>query len=181
MCKAPAVAGQASAAALATLCQASARWAQLDTTDRTTGGTLQGATWTQRRPHPVDKFWNEVASSGDGLRLLAMPSGYNTYPTSASSPCLFLSEDGGESWKQVKCTGGWGGIAVSADGNHLFASNGSSVLTSTDGNNWRPCGSLGVGNVYGLAASADGRRVLAASLNLAMLLSDDGCASWDTL
>ena len=55
------------------------------------------------------------------------------------------------------------------------------TIPSTDGNNWRPCGSLGVGNVYGLAASADGRRVLAASLNLAMLLSDDGCASWDTL
>lgn len=155
-------------------------WIRLDTIAYMIGAPLQGATWTERRPDSVDKFWLGVASSGDGLRLLAIPSGGlpGNQPSSKTSPCLFLSEDGGQSWKQVQCTGGWVAIAVSANGKRLFASNGGSILTSTDGTAWRPCGSLGVGNVFSLATSADGRHVLAASVDHALRLSDDVCASW---
>lgn len=138
---------------------------------------LQGVTWQQRQADPVPKAWQGLASSGDGLRLLAAAAN-QTSPASSSGPCLYLSKDGGESWQKKQCLGSWGGLAISADGSRLFAVRDGAVFTSTDGMTWKPCGAVGKGFISSLAVSADGQRVFAASDAPALLLSTDACATW---
>ncbi|KAL4441041.1 hypothetical protein ABPG77_010472 [Micractinium sp. CCAP 211/92] len=130
-----------------------------------------------RQADPVPKAWLSLASSGDGLRLLAAAAN-QTSPASSSGPCLYLSEDGGESWRKKQCLGNWGSLAISADGSRLFAGRDGAVFTSSDGLTWKPCGAVGKGFISSLAVSADGQRVFAASDAPALLLSTDACASW---
>ncbi len=141
---------------------------------------LQGVTWQQRQADPVPKAWQGLASSGDGLRLLAFAAN-QTYPASNSGPCLYLSKDGGGTWQTVHCLGSWGSLAISADGRRLFAGRDSAVFTSTDGLTWTLCGAVGKGFISSIAVSADGRRVFAASEAPSLLLSNDACATWVTV
>lgn len=128
----------------------------------------------------MPKAWQGLASSGDGMRLLAFASN-QTYPESNSGPCLYQSEDAGQSWRQVYCLGGWGSVAISADGRRLFATRSAGVFTSTDGSTWTRCGAVGDGFMESVAVSADGRHVLVASNAGVLLLSSDACSSWVSL
>lgn len=133
---------------------------------------LQGATWAEQRPVADPQYWSSLASSGNGQRLLA-----------SSGPCLHVSQNGGASWSKTQCSalGSWARVAVSADGGRLFAASQDAdapgVYTSIDGQTWDPCGATREPNIYSIASSADGQRLVASSLG-AVFVSTDGCASW---
>lgn len=134
---------------------------------------LQGATWVERRPLDEPQYWSSVALSRDGLRLLA-----------SSGPCLHFSGDGGPTWSKTRCSalGSWTRVAVSADGTRLFAASQDTdapgVFVSSDGQAWLPCGATREPNIYSIASSANGQRLVASSLG-AVFVSADGCGSWD--
>lgn len=136
----------------------------------------------ERTPQAALTHRSSLAMSGDGLRLLA---------ASADSPCLHVSKDGGASWQQTACTGGWSAVAMSADGSRMFVgnSNKKKVLASSDGASWSACGSIGPPEealgVFSIAASADGRRVVSSISPFANIYSgsfvytsSDNCATW---
>ena len=66
-------------------------------------------------------FWSGVASSGDGLRLVAVQSADAT-----GTPCsgkIFTSSDGGKTWESKFPTKAvWSGVASSKAGGVLLAS-----------------------------------------------------------
>lgn len=136
----------------------------------------------ERRPQAALKSSVSLAMSGDGLRLIAATS---------ESGCLHLSEDGGASWQQAACTGGWSAVTISADGSLMFAGNSitRSVQVSLDGQSWSACGSIGPAEqafgVFSIAASASGQRVVSGISPYANIYSGsfvytstDSCATW---
>lgn len=91
-----------------------------------------GETWTERVIGDGDYRWLTSASSSNGEFLAAQ----------VQSKGLFTSMDFGITWKQIDHTAGDGGVALSADGEHLVAAS-SDIWT----NNWTnlsfPCSSGG--------------------------------------
>lgn len=76
-------------------------------------------TWTQRG---AAREWSDVASSADGMRLVA-----------ASPQGLYTSSDAGVTWTAREITQNWQGVASSADGAKLVATvYGGQIHTSTD-------------------------------------------------
>ena len=106
-------------------------------------------------------FWNAVASSADGNRLVA----------AVYSGAIYVSADSGASWMPTTApTGNWMAVASSADGSKLIALQGGGlfipgpgyggpVYTSTDsGATWT---SNNVPDAFAVASSADGNKLVA--------------------
>ncbi|UXH79388.1 WD40/YVTN/BNR-like repeat-containing protein [Roseateles amylovorans] len=120
--------------------------------------------WT---PQALTDNWVAVASSADGLRLLA-----------ASTTTLYTSTDGGVSWIARVAGPPWSAVASSSNGLKLVAvANGGSIYTSTDGGlNWVTDGtSRGWSAV---ASSTDGTHLVAAAYLGQIWTSTDSGATW---
>ena len=112
--------------------------------------------------------WAGVASSADGVRLVA----------ASTSGELYTSTDQGLTWTLRLIGQTWSGVASSSDGLKLVATtNGGSIFTSTDGGaNW---GNDGTARAWSaVASSADGMRLTAVTYLGQIWTSTDGGASW---
>lgn len=132
--------------------------------------TDSGVTWTARTSSGKNT-WLSVASSSDGLKLLASSTLTATTPDSGDG-YLYTSNDGGVTW--VKRTGAglrsWHVVASSADGMNLAAAgqdrvsvsgflNGPIYISNDGGVTWSATSS---GNKlwWGLSSSSDGSRIV---------------------
>lgn len=113
-----------------------------------------GTTWTSKQTDTT-RNWTSVTMSDDGNRIVAvgrpgLGAGY-----------LFRSTDGGETWVKGEQERTWWGVASSADGVRLVASESDGYLyTSSDaGATWSPRG--GKASWANVASSASGDRLVA--------------------
>ncbi len=115
------------------------------------------------------KTWSSVASSADGVKLVAVASGEKVH----------VSTNSGANWSAVASTNDWESVASSADGTKLaaVAYNGLIYTTTDSGTNWTARGSV---NRYwtSIASSADGSKLAATEVNGQIYTSDDGGATW---
>jgi hypothetical protein len=90
-----------------------------------------GAIWTARESV---RYWNSVASSADGIKLVA----------AERHGQLYTSTDTGASWTARESVRNWTAVASSTDGNKLVAAvGGGQLYTSTDsGLTWTPRDSI---------------------------------------
>lgn len=138
--------------------------------------TNSGASWAKTSA-PAHN-WKSVASSSDGLRLVA-----GIYPGHSGSG-IYLSTNGGASWNKTTAPDGpgiiWGGIASSADGSQLAAASCTDgVYTSTDGGaSWSKTSSPSSACI--IASSDDGTRLVTAGSG-GVYTSNDGGAHWSTV
>jgi len=129
---------------------------QIVATAKTAGFTLgwiyisadSGETWT---PRAFTNFWQSVASSADGTKLVAAGFGGQ----------LYTSTDSGTNWTPRAFSTNWRAVASSADGTKLVAAvyNGQ-IYTSTDsGTNWTAGDTNRAWRA--VACSADGSKLFA--------------------
>ena len=115
------------------------------------------------------KTWSSVASSADGVKLVAVASGEKVH----------VSTNSGANWSAVASTNDWESVASSADGTKLaaVAYNGLIYTTTDSGTNWTARGSV---NRYwtSIASSADGSKLAATEVNGQIYTSDDSGATW---
>jgi hypothetical protein len=134
----------------------------------------------------ADRQWRAVAMSGNGVRQLAAAAGDS--PASG----LFLSTDSGATWSKVAtevaaAKGGWQDVAISAEGEHMAAVEGSGVYLSNDsGRTWvrQSTGSTAeqpssAAKFLSVACSDDCRTVVAGE-ELLWVTRDSG-KTWNTL
>ena len=129
--------------------------------------SMGGVTWTARNIHAP---WHGVASSADGTKLVAVPSGK-----------IYTSTDSGVTWTARESNRSWSCVASSADGTKLVtAVDGGLVYTSTDsGVSWAPrLGQIGNRNWVSVASSADGTKLVAAASSELIFTSTDSGATW---
>lgn len=130
-----------------------------------------GATWTLSGA--PSNYWNSIASSADGMKIIAGVDG-----SGAGEDGFFLSNDGGLTWtsNNIIPVKKWVSVASSADGSHLFALN-SDLYTSTNfGATWYSP-ATGINSV---ATSADGTKLIVATLNNYVCTSTNTGKSWLT-
>lgn len=122
-------------------------------------------TFTARESNQV---WEELASSADGTKLVAV----------VNSGQIYTSTDSGASWTPTESNRNWISVASSADGVNLVAvvANGR-IYTSTDsGVSWTEINVLK--NWFGVASSADGTKLVAVAYNNQIYTSTNSGASW---
>ena len=129
-----------------------------------------GAAWVGRASA---LSWNSIASSADGVKLIAAASGSN----------LYTSADSGLTWTEQTNSGAqiWQALASSADGTHLVAvAFPGSIFTSTDsGVHWTSnSNSSGTRQWQSVASSADGSHLIALASNGPIATSADGGVTW---
>jgi len=142
------------------------KWAAIDGSWMGNAGlytsTDGGLTWTLR----IQKIFNDVASSSDGMTLVGVQQGSK----------IDVSTDGGATWTARGSTGWWQNVTMSADGAKIaVAAYGGYIYVSTDrGVTWTSRGS----NKYwlGIASSADGETI--AAINDRVYLSKNGGVTW---
>jgi hypothetical protein len=124
-----------------------------------------GAAWSERE---ADRSWQSVASSADGLRLLAGDYGGQ----------LYTSSDGGVNWTARESNRYWSAVASSADGQRLVAaeSGGQIYISSDAGVTWTAYESAR--NWCSIASSADGTRLVAAASGDRIYTSSNGGMNW---
>jgi len=132
--------------------------------------TNSGSTWVAPAHAP---FINAVASSADGSKLL----GFN------ANGFVYVSTNSGGTWSMGPNFTGWNGIAISADGSKMAAVmnlDGSPVFVSTNfGVTWtRAQQTIGQPDAA-LACSADGSRLMLATVNMFYLSTNWG-ATWSS-
>ncbi len=134
--------------------------------------TNSGATWTSNNvPGAYEPYWQSVASSADGTRLVAAASGLPIYTSADAGTTWIASSSPAEYWSSV---------ASSADGRRLVASSTYAAgiyistnsgaawgLTSAPSNNW-----------VSVASSADGTKLAAAANGASIYTSPDSGATW---
>ena len=130
--------------------------------------------WTQR-DSAGSRAWRAVASSADGMKLLAVDD---------SPGYVYTSTDSGATWT-VSTSGGsgpWVMAASSADGTKLVIGlYGGELSTSTDsGATWTVRTSSGTGAWLGVASSADGTKLAAVIYFGSLKTSTDSGVSWTT-
>jgi hypothetical protein len=130
-----------------------------------------GVTWTER-PTAGLRSWADVASSADGMKLVA--GGWGTY--------LSTSADGGVTWTEHTGAGlrDWITVASSADGMKLVAGvNGGYLYTSVDGGaTWTEHDNLDSQYWYSVASSADGSKLIAGTDGGYLYTSTNGGTTW---
>ncbi len=130
-------------------------------------GGIAGAAWQSHDPHAL---WLSVASSANGMRLLAGAYGY-----------VYTSGDGGSSWTaHTDMVGAWYSVASSADGEMLLAVDvmGNIQFSRNGGASWnvrthQPASSRGT-----VACSADGRNIVVVFQDGSIDRSSDGGDTW---
>jgi hypothetical protein len=130
--------------------------------------TNGGATWAQS--DAPAHGWTRMAASRDNMTLVAVGFGG-----------VYRSVDGGVTWLTTPLSGvsSWNGAAISADGQRMVASGfgiAENVHVSTDaGQTWSVVTSGN--NIWSLASSDDGQRLLMASTD-GVFESPDGGTTW---
>lgn len=124
-----------------------------------------GAAWTERA---AERGWQAVASSADGLRLLAADYGGQ----------LYTSSDGGANWTARESNRFWRAVASSADGQRLVAaeSGGQIHISSDAGVTWTAYESAR--DWCSIASSADGMRLVAVAAGDRIYTSSNGGMNW---
>ena len=121
-----------------------------------------GNNWTEQTNSPSGLY--EIASSSDGSKLVACK--WNGY--------ICTSDDYGVSWVQRYESKGWVSIAMSSNGQIIYATDRGYIYKSIDGGaTWD---NLGTSGTWYLATSANGLIVLASGLKI----STDGGLNWST-
>lgn len=118
---------------------------------------------------PTAAGWNGVASSADGLHLVAVNTGG-----------IYVSGDAGTNWTQTGAPAtNWSCIASSADGTHLFAgvSGGSIYASSDSGSTLTPMGTQ-TGSWNCIATSSNGTLVVAAINGGGIYVSANSGSTW---
>jgi hypothetical protein len=125
-----------------------------------------GVTWTPR--NAISTYYSAVASSVDGMRLVA---------TTSSVHGILTSADAGVTWTAHETLRNWSAVACSSDGSKLAASAGDGIYLSTDyGVTW----TLSPGSPLGarsMVSSANGD-VMAGSSSGLIYISNDSGATW---
>jgi len=152
-----------------------------------------GVTWV-RRANAGKRFWNAVASSSDGTRLVAAAVGaFSGESDTWTVDYIYTSTDSGATWTKIKSAGRhcWTAVTLSADGTKIAAAAGSDtgaasgchipildyVYTSTDsGATWTQRTGSGARLWTQLASSSDGAVILAVADSVYM--SSDYGATW---
>ena len=123
-----------------------------------------GMTWTTRAADRGTLQWIAVASSSDGMKLVAAS---NAEPYgSSSNGYVYTSTNGGVTWTQISSASAanWRDIASSADGTKLIAASYSGtghIYTSEDGgSNWITEPALAAGPWFSVASSSDGMKLI---------------------
>ncbi|HAS82235.1 MAG TPA: hypothetical protein DCS43_06070, partial [Verrucomicrobia bacterium] len=135
------------------------------TNGQTVALTVAGETWAVR---DTGRYWNTVASSADGTKLVA--GDWNGR--------LYTSTDSGANWTARENNRLWSSVASSADGTKLVAAvrNGQ-IYTSTDsGTNWTARESNRMWS--GVASSADGTKLVAVVSLGQIYTSTDSGTNW---
>jgi hypothetical protein len=113
-----------------------------------------GATW--KRTSAPSSYWNAVASSADGSKLVAALAG----------SAIYSSSDAGATWVRTTAssapTSYWQAVASSADGTILCALGNESEISTNSGVSWAPANVPACFWWRGLAASADGSNIVIA-------------------
>ena len=131
---------------------------------------MAGESWL---PRESVRLWQDIASSEDGNRLVAVVSGGQIY----------TSQDSGTNWTPRDSNRDWVAVASSADGTRLVAaatidSNRGSVFTSSDaGVTWLERSSL-MRAVTDVACSSDGTKLVVSCDGYPLHTSSDGGTNW---
>lgn len=126
-------------------------------------------TWTQTSA--PSNFWNCVASSVDGSKLVA---------TYGGDGLIYISTNSGVDWMQTSApTDSWTSVASSADGTKLVAAaSGDLIYTSTNsGFDWAAT-SAPSNSWATVASSADGSKLIAAANGDLIYFSTNSGADW---
>ncbi len=120
-----------------------------------TGASGSRAVWT-RQNNSGARTWTDIASSSDGVKLVAIVSG----------GYIYTSTDSGITWTERTNSGprNWSSVASSSDGVKLVATvNNGYIYTSTDsGANWTERATLlGSKTWSSVASSSDGTKLVA--------------------
>ena len=128
-----------------------------------------GQTWVRQRG-AGEASWRDVASSSDGMKLVAVQGIGDKAPWNLPGAIL-TSEDAGSTWKQQygAGTGNWNAVASSADGITIAAAQymdqtrrpGSILVSINSGLTWIPVLSAGTAYWSGIALSDDGFKLTA--------------------
>jgi hypothetical protein len=136
-----------------------------------------GSTW-QARANAGNRGWVSIASSADGLKLLACDWGVS----GDAGGSLYQSLDGGATWNALAGTGPkkWSSVASSDDGQTLAAIDNAGVVSvSTDaGKTWVIRNSLVYGSTKSIAMSGDGKTIGIAAGNSKVYVSKDSGLTW---
>ena len=117
------------------------------------GVGVPGRVWVR---YEFDRDWRHISSSADGNKLAAVEFGYPL-----GGGWIYLSENGGQTWKLRGKQAFWLSVASSADATRLVAGAyfGPLSLSTNSGLTWAPVAKSG--NWTSVAASADGLRWVA--------------------
>lgn len=132
--------------------------------------TPVGVDWVARSNTPSS--WQAIASSADGMRLVAVPATFGKIHT---------SEDGGQTWVPRDVDRDWASVASSSDGLRLVAVEYRGwIYTSSDGGvTWGSAKSTPVSTRWSqVASSADGSRLVLVVNGGGIYTSEDGGLAW---
>lgn len=141
--------------------------------------TDAGNTWNPATGDGTTNFWYGLASSADGVNMVAVGTGGPT----GTSGLVYRSANSGASWSQVYQASTWlNSIASSADGTKLVAAGIAGTYTSTNsGSTWQAQAGAPAMTFGGqVASSADGTRLVAGSAqpNNNIYVSLDSGVTW---
>ena len=123
--------------------------------------------------------WNLSLSTNNTIMALAM-SADGTGMTAGTESTLFLSHDGGVSWRPTNSPDAvWQAMCSSADGRLIAIAGSEHIFTSTNsGTAWSDI-ALPFHNWFGLASSADGTRLAMVGINPGVIFtSTNGGSLW---
>ena len=97
------------------------------------GNAYAQFTWT---PRDSSRAWRAVASSADGVKLVAAQA-YDG--ANATTGKLYTSTDSGQTWSALTAAGSsrpWSAVACSSDGTKILAADETGGLSTWDGTTW---------------------------------------------
>lgn len=139
-----------------------------------------GASWVEQESAGL-QYWISVASDSSGTKLVA----------AAAFGLVYISNDSGNSWQPQNNLGSaplWSTVAISGDGNSIFASSRTStedgkIYKSTNsGTSWVELTGL-VSNAgwMSVASNIDGTRLIISQAEGNLFTSNDGGSTWTEL
>ena len=141
-----------------------------------------GQTWTPSATAPITN-WSSVASSADGMRLVAAAGELVAYPGGPGNPAapIYVSTNAGAQWNMTTAPFlTWQAVASSADGTNLaaVAYSGEIYLSQDGGSNWSSNGPVAGANWGTVASSADGKTLAVAAVGGGIYFSLNQGTSW---
>ena len=140
--------------------------------------TNRGLTWNSNWEAPAP--WASVASSADGLNLVAVESVVNIEPVGSNGlNGIFTSTNSGIDWAQTGASSvvRWHSVASSADGLKLVAGAVDGIFTSSDsGSTWTSNNLAGLAKgstITCVCSSADGNKLFAIPFGIGTILASE--------